>query len=194
MTITLVRTRSTARALALGALVAGLAAGCGSDTGSEEAPAVEGPGTSEQGSDDAASDDGGAASDDGAAGDAASDGGSDDAASDGATSDDGASAGDDGGEAPAAGAEALPEDADLATEQLPITAEKAIEIGLDTVGGGELVQIEIDHDDVAWEWELEIVQDGRQHELDIDATSGEVTEHERRTTRTGTRPSTSPPR
>ena len=174
MTITRTRTRSTVRAFALGALVAGLAAGCGSDNGSEEAPAVEGPGTSEQGSDGAASDDGGAASDDGGA---ASDGAaSDDAASDDGA--DGAAASDEGGKTPAAGGEALPEDADLATEQLPITAEKAIEIGLDAVGGGELVQIEIDHDDVAWEWELEIVQDGRQHELDIDATSGEVTEHE----------------
>ncbi len=162
MTRTLARTRSTARALALGALMVGLAAGCGADTRSDEAPAVEGPGASEQEDDGAASDDG-AAADDGA-GNGTADGASDEGGA--------------GGAAPAADGAALPEDADLATEELPITAEKAVEIGLGTVGGGELVQIEIDHDDATWEWELEIVQDGRQHELDIDATSGEVTEHD----------------
>ena len=46
------------------------------------------------------------------------------------------------------------------------------------MGGGDPVQIEIDHDDRTWEWELELVADGTQHELDIDATTGEVTEHE----------------
>lgn len=152
MTRTSVRPRSTVRALALGALVLGLAAGCGADSGSDEAPAVEGPGASEQ-------EDAGTTADDDTA------------------SDDGA-ASDDGGAAPGAGAAALPEDADLATEQLPITAEKAVEIGLGAAGGGELVQIEIDHDDDVWEWELEIVDGGRQHDLDIDATSGEVTEHD----------------
>lgn len=160
MTRTSARSRSTVRALALGALVLGLAAGCGADSGSDEAPAVEGPGASEQ-------EDSGTADDD-----TASEGASDE----GAASDDGATS-DDGGEAPAVGAAALPEDADLATEQLPITAEKAVEIGLGAAGGGELVQIEIDHDDV-WEWELEIVDGRRQHDLDIDATSGEVTEHD----------------
>lgn len=48
----------------------------------------------------------------------------------------------------------------------------------DTSDGGELVQIGIDHDDRTWEWELELVENGTQHELDIDATTGEVTEHE----------------
>ncbi len=155
MTSTTTRSRSTARAAALGVLVIGLAAGCGGDSGSDEASAVEGPGASEEES-----------------GSAASDGASDDGASD-----DGAT-GADGGEAPGAGAVALPEDADLATEQLPITAEKAVEIGLGAAGGGELVQIEIDHDDDVWEWELETVDGGRQHDLDIDATRGEVTEHD----------------
>src|SRR5699024_4065961 len=68
--------------------------------------------------------------------------------------------------------------ADLATAELPISAEKAIEIGREEAGGGDLVQIEIDHDRSAWEWELELVLDGTQHELDIDATTGEVTDHE----------------
>ena len=146
------RTRTTARAVALGALVLGLAAGCGTESGSDEAPAVEGPG---------------AASDGGGASDA---GGADDATEgDGSSSDDGGAA---------AGGAALPADADLATAQLPVTAEQAVRIGMDAVGGGELRQIEIDRDDDAWEWELEIALDGRQHELDIDTSSGEVTVHE----------------
>ena len=98
MTRTSARSRSTVRAIALGALVLGLAAGCGADSGSDEAPAVEGPGASEQ-------EDAGTADDD-----TASAGASDE----GAASDDGATS-DDGGEAPAAGAAALPEYADLAT-------------------------------------------------------------------------------
>lgn len=69
MTRTSARSRSTVRAIALSALVLGLAAGCGADSGSDEAPAVEGPGASEQ-EDDGASDDG-AASDDGGAAPAA---------------------------------------------------------------------------------------------------------------------------
>ena len=159
--LALSRPRTAVRAVALGALVLGLAAGCGSDDGSAEAPAVEGPGAGEQQD---ASDGGGAEA-----------GTSDDATSEDA-SDDGA-ASDDGGAAEAGGA-ALPEDADLATEQPAIGAERAVEIGLEAVGGGELVQIEIDHDDDVWEWELEILQDRRQHDVDIDATSGEVTQHE----------------
>ncbi len=164
MTPTIIRRRrSTVRAAALGTLVIALAAGCGSaDQGEDGATSEDEPATSQESGDDS---DGGAASDDG-----------------GAASDDGDAASDNGGATDSAqqdpAAAALPEDADLATEELPITAERAIEIATETVGGGDLVQIGIDHDDRIWEWELELVADGTQHELDIDATSGEVTEHE----------------
>ena len=157
MSRTITRPRRTARAAALGALALALAAGC-SGTADEDggAPSEESGATQEEdGADDGATDDGGAASDDGGASDGGGDTGQDGAAS-----------------------EALPEDADLATEELPISAEQAIDIATETVGGGDLVQIEIDHDDRTWERELELVADGTQHELDIDATTGEVTEHD----------------
>lgn len=166
MSRTITRPRRTARAAALGALALALAAGC-SGTGEEEggAPAAE-SGTAQEGEDGA--DDG--ATDDGAAGDGGDGGGASDGGGAGEGTDD---TGQDG-----ADSEALPADADLATEELPITAEQAIDIATETVGGGDLVQIEIDHDDRTWEWELEIVLDGTQHELDIDATTGEVTQHD----------------
>ncbi|MDN5822556.1 MAG: PepSY domain-containing protein [Brachybacterium sp.] len=159
---TILRPRSTARAAALGALVIAVAAGCGGadqDDGGT-APADE-PSTSQESGDDS---EGSTPADDDATAD------------DGAASDEG---GDESGQQDPA-AEPLPADADLATEELPITAEHAIEIATETVGGGDLVQIEIDYDHRAegWEWEIELVADGSQHELDIDATTGEVTEHE----------------
>ena len=78
---------------------------------------------------------------------------------------------------PATG-EPLPESADLATEQLPISAEQAVGIAVEAAGGGETVSIEIDHDDDRWEWQIEVALDGREHDLDIDATTGEITEHD----------------
>ncbi|ATG51447.1 peptidase [Brachybacterium vulturis] len=166
MTRTILRPRSTARAAALGALVIALAAGCGgTEQGEDGAAPADEPGTAQDGG----ASDGGGDSEAGAPAE-------DDATADGAASDGGAEAPDE--QDPAA--EALPADADLATAELPITAERAIEIATETTGGGDLVQIEIDHDDRAgaWEWEIVLLEEGTQHELDIDATTGEVTEHE----------------
>ncbi|MGP9538787.1 PepSY domain-containing protein [Brachybacterium sp. AOP43-C2-M15] len=164
MTRTTTRLRTTTRAAALGALVLALAAGCGGadDEGDAGAPPADDPGTAQDEQDQDEQDQDG-------------DDASDRSGSDGAASDQG---GAEQGEDTAGSTEALPRDADLATEELPITAERAIEIATEEVGGGDLTQIEIDHDDDVWEWELELVLDGTQHELDIDATTGEVTEHE----------------
>lgn len=162
MTRSILRTRHAARAAALGTVVLALAAGCGGTDQGEDAPApAEEPSASQEGED---SGDAAPADDDATADDATDD----------AATDDGA--GDSGQQDPAAAA--LPEDADLAAEELPIGAERAVEIATEAAGGGELVQIEIDHDDRTWEWELELVADGTEHEVDIDATTGEVTEHE----------------
>ena len=178
MTPTTIRIRRTARSVAAGAFVLALAAGCGgaADQGDGSSPADE-SGTSQEagdegGTDSAASDDGGAAE-----GTTGEDGADDEATDEGAGSD--ADNGEDTDDtAQGETSQPLPEDADLATEEMPISAERAIEIATETVGGGDLVQIEIDHDDRTWEWELELVLDGTQHELDIDATTCEVTEHE----------------
>lgn len=158
MTRTIIRPGSTARATALGALVIGLAVGCGA---AEDGTAPsDDPGASQEGGEDS------------------SDGGAADGGSDGSGSDDGGGSTDPAQQESAA--TALPAEADLATEEPPVTAERAVEIATEAAGGGDLVQIEIDHDARAraWEWQLEVVQDGTQHELDIDATTGEITEHE----------------
>lgn len=162
MTRSILRPGHAARAAALGAVVIALAAGCGgTDQGEDGTAPADDPSASQEGEgfgDDAPADD-----------DATADEATDDAPTD-------EGAGDSGQQEPAAAA--LPADADLAAEELPISAEQAIEIATETAGGGDLVQIEIDHDDGTWEWELELVMDGTQHELDIDATTGEVTEHQ----------------
>lgn len=169
MLSTTLRPRRTVRALAAGTLLLALAAGCGTTgQGADEQPAADEPGTAQ---DDAADD---------SADDAAD--GADDSADDADKSDD-AGKSDDADEADdAAGSAAapLPEDADLATETMPIPLEEALAIAEEAAGGtGELEQISLDHDDDRWEWELELVVDGTTHELDIDATTGEVTDHER---------------
>lgn len=159
------RIRTTVRAAAGAAMVAALAAGCGGTSDEDQAPADDDQGIEQNDSD--ASDDGGA-SDGGASDGSASD--------DGGASDESTASGEDG---TAGAAQALPADADLATETLPVSAEEAWEIALEATGGGEVHYIDIDHDDDRWEWEFEIRNGGEDHELDIDATTGEVTDHER---------------
>src|SRR5699024_5084551 len=75
--------------------------------------------------------------------------------------------------------EALPGGADLATETLPVTAEDAWDIALDATGGGGGSSLASDVHDGSGGWEMEIQLDGEEHELDIDATTGEVTDHDR---------------
>lgn len=157
MTRTINHSRTTARSAALGVLVIALAAGCGGAS-DEETDAPQDGGTGQSTNDAGDGDDG--ASDAGGDDSAASDGGS-------------------GAADPGAGAGTqLPESADLATDQLPIAAEQAVGIAVDTVGGGETVSVEIDHDDDRWEWEISVALDGREHDLGIDAATGEVTEHD----------------
>lgn len=63
-----------------------------------------------------------------------------------------------------------------------ITAEKAMEIAHQQVPGAWVS--EVDHDrrgtraDV---WEIELVKGDERHELDVDAATGKVTDHERHT-------------
>lgn len=167
------RVRTTARAAALGALVLALAAGCGAagDQGDAGAPPADDPGSQQDGGGEDQTED------DAAEGAASDGGGASDSSDDGASEEGGAAESSEGETAGAA--EPLPRDADLAIEELPVTAEQAFGIATDEVGGGDLQQIEIDHDDDAWERELELVLDGQQHELDIDATTGEITQHDR---------------
>src|SRR5699024_1327570 len=111
MAPTILSARRAARVTALGALTAALLAGCGSasDEGGDTAPPADDPGTSQEG--DGASESAGGG--DGATSEEPAGDGTDTEASDG----DGTAA--EGGDEP------LPADADLATAELPITAEKA---------------------------------------------------------------------
>lgn len=67
-------------------------------------------------------------------------------------------------------------DADLRQTQLPITAEDAWQTATDEVGAGFVHGIELDYDetDAAWEWEVNILDGTTDHEIEIDAVSGEI--------------------
>lgn len=172
--------RTTARATALGALVIALSAGCGDTSGNEGSPADgdSDPSVSDGGEatdDEASASDDSAGSNDSAGSDTSDAGGADETASDGGSADEGSDARDDA----ASGGAPLPENADLATEQLSVPAEEAVAIALETAGGGQTVSVSIDHDDDRdWAWEIEVALDGREHEIDIDAATGEVLQHE----------------
>lgn len=160
MTIT---SRRFVRSAAGAAFVLALAVGCGSDT--EDPAQPDQPSQEQDAGEGSGASDGGGSSDGGA-----SDGG-------GATSDDGTAASDGGGSA--AGSE-LPADADLASTELPIPAEDAVQRALDASGGGDVHSITIDHDRRnGWEWEIEIRNDAQEHDIELSAISGEIIEHER---------------
>ena len=160
MTIT---SRRFVRSAAGAAFVLALAVGCGSDT--EDPAQPDQPSQEQDAGEGSGASDGGGSSDGGAA-----DGGA-------ATSDDGAAASDGGGSA--AGSE-LPADADLASTELPIPAEDAVQRALDAAGGGDVHSITIDHDRRnGWEWEIEIRNDAQEHAIELSAISGEIIEHER---------------
>ena len=59
-----------------------------------------------------------------------------------------------------------------------ISAERAGEIALAAVGGGTIGHVERDGDDDRREWEVEIHLDGFEHDLDVDAVTGEVRDHD----------------
>lgn len=147
-----VTTRRLVRSAAGTAFVLALAVGCGAGDDQTETPAEQ-PQQTQQTDDAGASDGGGAADDSPAASD--------------------------GGGAAAADAD-LPADADLATTELPIPAEDAVQRALDAAGGGDVHTVTIDHDRRnGWEWEIEIRNGSEEHDIELSAITGEIIEHER---------------
>ena len=147
-----VTTRRLVRSAAGTAFVLALAVGCGAGDDKAETPAAQ-PQQTQQTDDTGASDGGGAAEESPAASD--------------------------GGGAAAADSD-LPADADLATTELPIPAEDAVQRALDAAGGGDVHTVTIDHDRRnGWEWEIEIRNGTEEHDIELSAISGEVIEHER---------------
>ena len=61
--------------------------------------------------------------------------------------------------------------------QTVISRDKAIEIALTRIGGGTVVEFEYDREDA--EYEIEIIFEGYEYELEIDAFTGEITDFER---------------
>lgn len=65
----------------------------------------------------------------------------------------------------------------IATPRIPY--DKAMQIALDRVGGGEIVKMEADFTRGAVAtYEVVIMDDSGRHELKIDATTGDITEYE----------------
>src|SRR5699024_3506574 len=78
-----------------------------------------------------------------------------------------------------------PADADLADTQLPVSAQDALSTSADEVGADGIVHaIELDYSDSAgaWVWSVKTLVDGTDHEVEIDADSGAVLDHEQEST------------
>lgn len=81
--------------------------------------------------------------------------------------------------------DALDRGADLRTDQLAVGPQEAIDTATGEVGRGGIVHaIEVDWSKrhSTWKWEVKILDDGTDHEVEIDANTGEVIDHEKERT------------
>lgn len=85
-----------------------------------------------------------------------------------------------GAESSPAGSETTPEDVDLAGTTFALTPQQAIDRGLAEAGDGVVHSIELDWSrrNSAWVYELDILVGNMDHDLDINADTGEILEHE----------------
>lgn len=77
--------------------------------------------------------------------------------------------------------ETTPADADLREVTFAVGPEDALQSSADEVGADGIVhQIELDHsgDRGMWIWEIQTLVDGIDHEVEINADTGEVVDHE----------------
>ncbi|WP_054953160.1 PepSY domain-containing protein [Flaviflexus massiliensis] len=106
-------------------------------------------------------------------------GGTEDAtdSTDGATEPEGTETSDDAG---SDSAEAPGRDIDLASYDFAFTLEEAIEASNAHTGGGTIHQVGMDWDEDtdAWVWEVDTISDGRSWELEINATTGDISEQD----------------
>lgn len=74
--------------------------------------------------------------------------------------------------------------ADLSNESLAISAEDAIKTAEEEVGNGIVHGIELDWDDKdeAWQYEVSILDGNTDHDIEIDAETGEIVKHEQDST------------
>lgn len=75
-------------------------------------------------------------------------------------------------------------DADLSKESPAISAEDAIKTAEEEVGNGIVHGIELDWDDKdrAWQYEVSILDGNSDHDVEIDAETGKIAEHEQDST------------
>ena len=90
------------------------------------------------------------------------------------------SASEEGGDADASG-KALPADADLSKESPSVSAEDAIDTALKKTGDGIVHGIELDWDetDSAWQYEVSILDGNTDHDIEIDAATGKIVDHDK---------------
>ena len=83
-----------------------------------------------------------------------------------------------------ASGEGLTVDADLSKESPAISAEDAIKTAEEEVGNGIVHGIELDWDDKdeAWQYEVSILDGNTDHDIEIDAETGEIVKHEQDST------------
>ncbi|GIJ06904.1 PepSY domain-containing protein [Micromonospora andamanensis] len=65
-----------------------------------------------------------------------------------------------------------------ATEGDAVSRERAGEIALAHAGGGQITETDRDREDGRDVWEIEIVNGGTEHEIDVDRQSGEIVKAE----------------
>lgn len=83
--------------------------------------------------------------------------------------------------------DATPADIDLASEQTPITAADALDISAKEVGGGSeavvhAIELEFETGPNVWQWTIETLVGDTDHEVKVNADTGDVMEHEKDST------------
>ncbi|GAA3825190.1 hypothetical protein KACC15558_02830 [Brevibacterium ammoniilyticum] len=86
--------------------------------------------------------------------------------------------------APSANTTGLPEDADLSRNSPRVTPDEAIATAQKAAGDGTLHAIELDYDrrDGAWQYEVKILKDRTDFDIDVDAETGKIVKNEKDTT------------
>ena len=83
-----------------------------------------------------------------------------------------------------ASGQGLPADADLSKDAPAVSADDAIETAKKEVGDGIVYGIVLDWDekDGAWQYDISILEGTTDHDVEIDADSGKIVEHEQDST------------
>ncbi|MFI7550337.1 PepSY domain-containing protein [Micromonospora sediminimaris] len=79
---------------------------------------------------------------------------------------------------PSSAASTVPAQTQSATEGDAVSRERAGEIALAQAGGGQITETDRDEENGRAVWEVEIVNGGTEHEIDVDRQSGEVVKAE----------------